>query len=606
MRNRHEASIASHCMTAVIAGTLIVSASSTRAAILSGGDASDLHAFDFEEFADLAGLSGTAFNVLASQEYGVTFGEKLLGQINAPAGGYDVISGSPALPLAVDGAMVPELGVNVMSIFGTTVLAGLGPSGFPNPDAIGDGSLTVLYEVDQHVIGFDLVGTNYGTLRLTFWDRQGNVLDHVELNAITDTTYVYSSEQADIAAVNFNNTDWGGLAFDNFHFQPVVHDEPPACAAGGPYEGNIDFGSASVPLEAGITDGNAEFRWVTDCPYASFDDDSIVNPILSFETDACSLSCTVSVLVYHDDLVDVCTANVNVSDPFAGPSVSCPPDVIVSCGETPAMSFEDWLNSATSTAGTPFNDFEDFDFQCGTSGSAVVTWWVDNEGGSTCDAQSFCTATYTIEDDEAPVIERVPAVTLVDADCSGFESWNAEDVEVYDNCNEDVSLEIDEAWDLPAGTTSTVSITATDACGNAGQHAVPVTVLHNSGITVRVSERGRRRRRAVTEESASVDVLVYDYARGSCARSFHQGTARRGFGEDASFVGKAEHLVNNCEALSIHKPDDNGVVEVGLLPGQYLVIVAVDVDFDNVADNYVVRPSGYVSCGRWKTMRISH
>ncbi|MGB0715474.1 MAG: hypothetical protein ACPGXK_06330 [Phycisphaerae bacterium] len=590
----------------IVASAVVLTPTPTQAEITSGGDASELHIFDFEEFDGIAGPSGTAFNSLISQEYGIRFGEKLLGQVNQPFDGYDLISGTPDTPLALDDDMAPELGVNVMSIFGTTVLAGLGPSGFPNPDAIGDGALTVLFDVDQRVVAFDLVGTNFGTVTLTFLDRQGAELGTVELTGVYDTTHVFSSGQSEIAAINFSNTDWGGLAFDNFHFQPVVQNEIPVCAAGGPYETLIEDSYAHVELNANLPDNpkaNWQLGWVTDCPNAFFDDDTASNPVLSIEAYDCQLECTVSLLVYGDETVDVCTATVTATDPQAGPTVTCPSDVIAHCGDEEIPSLDEWLNSATATGAVPSNDFDGLIEGCGETAEAVVTWWVDNEAGSTCNGQTSCTATYQLIDNDPPAFEAPESVMLLDVDCDGFETWEPEQIFATDACSGDVEIMIeDDQGDYPAGETSLVTLSATDACGNTTTTEVRVNVEANSGLEIRTTPRRRgHRRRGSFASQTPPTARVYDFSRGSCARSFHNGKNARGFGRNTDFVGKIDHVLNTCEPIANARLTGNSG-EINLATGKYLVLLGVDDNGDEQYDRWLARKTGYINCGQWKTV----
>ena len=173
-------------------------------------------------FDDVAGgpAPGTNYdNIFVSG--GASFAERFSGQTNTPAGGFDVLSGTPAGPMAL---AVGAAGQNLnIFTFSTQVLTGLGPTGFPNFDAIGEGSFAVLFTTDQSEFGFQLVGGNGGTATVDFFKRDGTLIESVVLASLADAFYGFSREGAlqDIAGISIFNNDGGGIGFDN-----LKHDVP--------------------------------------------------------------------------------------------------------------------------------------------------------------------------------------------------------------------------------------------------------------------------------------------------------------------------------------------------------------------------------------------
>ena len=79
---------------------------------------------------------------------GASFAERFDGQTLSASGDFDVLSGSPNDPLALQTGAAGE-NLDVFDNVGTQVLGGVGTLGFPNPAAIGEGSFAVLFTFDQ-------------------------------------------------------------------------------------------------------------------------------------------------------------------------------------------------------------------------------------------------------------------------------------------------------------------------------------------------------------------------------------------------------------------------------------------------------------------------
>ncbi|WP_287461418.1 PEP-CTERM sorting domain-containing protein [Accumulibacter sp.] len=168
-------------------------------------------------FDDVAGgaAPGTNYNgVFVSS--GASFAERFAGQTNTPSGGFDVLSGTPtaSLSLAVG---APNQNLNVFINSGSQVLTGLGPSGFPDFNAIGEGSFAVLFSTDQSEFGFQLVGGNGGSATIDFFRRDGSLIDRIVVGGLADAFYGFSREGGtfDIAGISIFNDDAAGIGFDN-------------------------------------------------------------------------------------------------------------------------------------------------------------------------------------------------------------------------------------------------------------------------------------------------------------------------------------------------------------------------------------------------------
>jgi len=196
----------------------LVSVGNSYGLITVGGDTSGLAVEDFEW------VSGNPFVTLSNATLGITFGEKLIGQTNSPSGGFDIISGTPSTPLTMDTFVAANYGVSILYSYwsGGNVIAGSGTTGYPNYSAIGEGALTALFGLDQSVIGFTVVGAEGGAMDIQFFDRSGSLLGDLAVGlGWGESAYAFTSDATDIAAFTIDNTNGGGIAFDDFRFQPI-------------------------------------------------------------------------------------------------------------------------------------------------------------------------------------------------------------------------------------------------------------------------------------------------------------------------------------------------------------------------------------------------
>lgn len=173
-------------------------------------------------FDDIAGgaAPGTNYNSIFVSG-GAGFGERFLGQTLGTVGGFDQLSGTPSGTLQlVAGAANQNLNVFTQS---TQVLTGLGLTGFPDFGAIGEGAFAVLFANDQSQFGFQLVGGNAGNAFISFFGRNGSLIDSITLSGLADAFYGFQREGGvkDIAGISIYNDDLAGIGFDN-----LKHDVP--------------------------------------------------------------------------------------------------------------------------------------------------------------------------------------------------------------------------------------------------------------------------------------------------------------------------------------------------------------------------------------------
>jgi hypothetical protein len=97
------------------------------------------------------------------------------------------------------------------------VLAGLGPIGYPDIDAIGEGSIAILFPMPQAQVKLSLVGGNGGSATLSFYRGDGSLIDEVMVSDLGDMAYGFGTFDGSpvIAGILIQNSDASGLGVNN-------------------------------------------------------------------------------------------------------------------------------------------------------------------------------------------------------------------------------------------------------------------------------------------------------------------------------------------------------------------------------------------------------
>jgi hypothetical protein len=113
-------------------------------------------------FDDVGGgpTPGTNYDGVLTSE-GVEFAERFAGQEASSSDDFDTVSGLPSNPLQL-AVGAPGQNLDVFDYAGN-VLAGLGPIGYSDIDAIGEGSIAIRFPVVQSMVKLSLVGGNGGS-----------------------------------------------------------------------------------------------------------------------------------------------------------------------------------------------------------------------------------------------------------------------------------------------------------------------------------------------------------------------------------------------------------------------------------------------------------
>lgn len=177
---------------------------------------------------------------------GMAFGERFDGQSLSNVANYDVLTGGPTASQSLTllpGALDQNLQTTTVP-FADTVLSGLGPLGFPDPAANGEGALSALFDTRVNEFGFELTGINpivapTEALTIQFFNRFGGGLGTLVLNNLSNgplafrdqfgnkTIAGFSIFNGDISLLNSNPPAFenslvtGGFAVDDFRYFSV-------------------------------------------------------------------------------------------------------------------------------------------------------------------------------------------------------------------------------------------------------------------------------------------------------------------------------------------------------------------------------------------------
>jgi hypothetical protein len=186
-------------------------------------DPAQVTCYKLATFSDLDGGEppGTNYDGVLSSG-GLLFSERFAGQTVSSSDVFDVISGLPSNPIQ---PLAGEPGQNLdVFDYAGNVLTGLGPIGFPDIDAIGEGAIAIYFTAAQARVKFSLVGGNGGSATLRFYRRDGSLIDEVVVSDLADLPYAFATldESYTIAGILIQNTDASGIGIGD-----ICYDDAP-------------------------------------------------------------------------------------------------------------------------------------------------------------------------------------------------------------------------------------------------------------------------------------------------------------------------------------------------------------------------------------------
>ncbi len=178
-----------------------------------------------------------------------------------------------------------------------------------------------------------------------------------------------------------------------------------------------------------------------------------------------------------------CSATIFISGNTDDLAIHCPNDLILGCSQTDRdEQIHKWLQNvgATDACGNSLfvsnnYSFANFTPTCGTSASQTVTFNTIDACGNTAN----CTAEVIIQDNAPPIIEcpdDLPVSCTMDNLLQVINEW-LNTCQAVDECDENVfiSNDFNQSTYSCEGSPTTVTFTATDACGNTSTCSADIT-----------------------------------------------------------------------------------------------------------------------------------
>jgi hypothetical protein len=195
--------------------------------LLAGSDVVTFNEVDTKiDIVNFTSIGTSVDDILISG--GVAFGEHFSGQLLSTSGNFDVPSGTPAGPLALQvgapGENIYPLTARVFSLQPLQLdnaLAGIGQRGESSTAGIGEGAISILFSSDQSQFGVQLLKLNGGNTYFDFFRNDGSLIQSFTAR-VSDKSYLGFFRDGgikDIRGVSIWNDDPNGMIIDN-----VKHD----------------------------------------------------------------------------------------------------------------------------------------------------------------------------------------------------------------------------------------------------------------------------------------------------------------------------------------------------------------------------------------------
>jgi hypothetical protein len=247
------------------------------------------------------------------------------------------------------------------------------------------------------------------------------------------------------------------------------------------------------------------------------------------------------------------------------PDLTLPDDTTVECNtdSSPAVTGFATADDACDGPAVPVTYSDVVEVGDCPQESVIRRTWSATDA---CDNTASDAQAVSVVDTTAPVltVDTTP-ITVVDADCGGDEDAALPTATATDNCDPAPVVGGFPPGPFPAGDTTSVLFTATDACGNSSSESVAVTVLHGANIAIEANQHtvgSGTFPGSDKEPLVGIEVCAYDKSDGSCARDTCGGISHQYY----------ECIAATCPAAGCCTTDVNGECTINLPPGDYVVI----------------------------------
>ncbi len=143
---------------------------------------------------------------------GASYGEHFTGQTVTVVNDLDVITGIPDTQLNLVANLNAADNIGLVSYQGNNAIFG------DVAGMVGEGALSVLFDIETDVLGFDIVGSNNGDFTVDFFANDGSLLNSIT-QSVTNSFFGFSVQTgALISGISITNIDIGGIGFNNFTF----------------------------------------------------------------------------------------------------------------------------------------------------------------------------------------------------------------------------------------------------------------------------------------------------------------------------------------------------------------------------------------------------
>lgn len=272
-------------------------------------------------------------------------------------------------------------------------------------------------------------------------------------------------------------------------------------------------------------------------------------------------------------------------DDSTPPSITCPGNAVRECPADTSLAANGAASGSDNCGGTSFSSSDSVALGCGTTQTITRKWTASDE----CNNSSSCEQLIAVVDTAAPMITvNTMPITVTDTNCSGSEPVALPSAIAMDACDGSRPVTNDAPADFPTGAT-TVTYSASDACGNTATASLQVNVLYGATIDVQADRHtvGPGSHPSSTKSPlAGILVCAYDKTVNSCANTLCSGISHQEY----------QCILDTCTPTGCDATDPTGEALINVPPGNY-VVVSGDATKTTLPDPLGVSV-GEVHCGQ--------